>query len=84
MTKVVHLHWSWAQGPKLLRGVTRAITLCGAYALRGHVTTHADDATCPDCLARSKSPAKRTEEAAPPAPPRHRVVTLRALRKRAP
>jgi hypothetical protein len=48
---MTHLHWLFQQGPEVLRGVTRGVSLCGkTQLLRKELTALPDDVNCPRCL----------------------------------
>ena len=52
----VHLHWAYQKGPAQLRGVTRAISLCGTKDLpRAKVTSFPEEATCKECTRRANA-----------------------------
>ena len=49
----IHLHWG--RDPQLLRGVIRAIAMCGARnLLRKEVTAFREDVTSKKCLQKDK------------------------------
>jgi hypothetical protein len=55
----VHLHWKF-QDPALMRGLTTGISLCGKINIpREQLTAHIEDATCKECLERSKNHGRR-------------------------
>lgn len=56
----VHLHTLWQQGAVARRGVTIGYALCGKRVgtedqpAGSQLTSHADDATCKECLKRAE------------------------------
>ena len=66
--KIIHLHWVWYRGSSMLRGVTFGYTVCGHRVESALITSHPDDASCPECLAAAEAWRVGSQEPGPITP----------------